>query len=99
VIVFGVLAKAIMSSSLADHLPPAKPEPTVRQIGDQLMTRYILPLEVIGLLLTAAAIGAVIIAMKDLGKGQLGGPRIKAHQAAPPPQLDSATPKPEEARS
>ena len=29
------------------------------------MTQYVLPLEVIGLLLTAALIGAVIIAMKE----------------------------------
>ncbi len=29
------------------------------------MTRYVLPLEVMGLLLTAAMIGAVIIAMRD----------------------------------
>jgi hypothetical protein len=29
------------------------------------MTKYILPLEVVGLLLTAALIGAVIIAMKE----------------------------------
>ena len=29
------------------------------------MTQYVLPLEVVGLLLTAALIGAVIIAMKD----------------------------------
>ena len=32
------------------------------------MTRYLLPLEVIGLLLTAALIGAVIIAMHDKAK-------------------------------
>ena len=29
------------------------------------MTKFVLPLEVIGLLLTAALIGAVIIAMKE----------------------------------
>jgi NADH-quinone oxidoreductase subunit J len=68
VIVFGVLAKAIMSSALAEHLPPDKPQPTVRAIGNALMTRYVLPLETIGLLLTAAAIGAVIIAMKDTSR-------------------------------
>jgi NADH-quinone oxidoreductase subunit J len=45
-------------------MPPA-PEATVKNIGDLLMTRYVLPLEVIGLLLTAALIGAVIIAMRD----------------------------------
>jgi NADH-quinone oxidoreductase subunit J len=44
---------------------PPPTEITVKQIGDALMTKYVLPLEVIGLLLTAALIGAVIIAMKD----------------------------------
>lgn len=37
----------------------------VKRIGQLLMTRYVLPLEVIALLLTAALIGAVIIAMKE----------------------------------
>jgi hypothetical protein len=32
------------------------------------MTSYVLPLEAIGLLLTAAAIGAVIIAMQEPGR-------------------------------
>jgi NADH-quinone oxidoreductase subunit J len=41
------------------------PVATVKNIGDLLMTQYVLPLEVIGLLLTAALIGAVIIAMKE----------------------------------
>ena len=39
---------------------PPKPEVTVKQIGDALMNRFVLPLEVVGLLLTAALIGAVI---------------------------------------
>jgi NADH-quinone oxidoreductase subunit J len=63
--VFGVLVWAIRSShSVTDALPPAT-QVSVRQIGDQLMTTYILPLQVVGLLLTAALIGAVIIAMKE----------------------------------
>jgi NADH:ubiquinone oxidoreductase subunit 6 (subunit J) len=40
-------------------------EATVQKIGFELMTRYVLPLEILGLLLTAAAIGAVIIAMQE----------------------------------
>jgi NADH-quinone oxidoreductase subunit J len=44
---------------------PPKPEVTVKQIGDALMNRFVLPLEVVGLLLTAALIGGVIIAMRD----------------------------------
>jgi NADH-quinone oxidoreductase subunit J len=65
VAVFGLLSAIILSSrALTRELPPP-PEPSVREIGEQLMTRYVLPLEVIGLLLTAALIGAVIIAMHE----------------------------------
>jgi NADH-quinone oxidoreductase subunit J len=35
------------------------------QIGMALMQRYVLPLEVIALMLTAAMIGAVLIALRD----------------------------------
>jgi NADH-quinone oxidoreductase subunit J len=64
-LVFGVLAWAIKHSG-ASQRPPADPAVvTVKQIGDALMTRFVLPLEVIGLLLTAALIGSVIIAMKE----------------------------------
>jgi NADH-quinone oxidoreductase subunit J len=43
----------------------SRPEATVKEIGTSLMTQFALPLEVIGLLLTAALVGAVTIAMKD----------------------------------
>ena len=64
-LVFGVLARAVMTSEIVMHEGPAKPEPTVRKIGMQLMTHYVLPLEATGLLLTAATIGAVIIALQE----------------------------------
>ena len=47
---------------------PAGTKVSVRQIGDRLMHEYVLPLEVMGLLLTAAMIGAVIIAMPEKRK-------------------------------
>ena len=65
VVVLGVLAWAISHSAVLKNPVPAKPEATVKAIGDVLMTKFVLPLEVIGLLLTAAMIGAVIIAMHD----------------------------------
>jgi NADH-quinone oxidoreductase subunit J len=37
----------------------------MQQIGLTLMQRYVLPLEVIGLMLTAAMIGAVVIALRE----------------------------------
>ena len=63
--VFGTLAWAIKNSFASDRPAPPQVEATVKQIGDALMTKFVLPLEVIGLLLTAALIGAVIIAMKE----------------------------------
>ncbi len=63
--VFGLLSGMILSSrAVARELRPP-PELAVRQIGEQLMNKYVLPLEAIGLLLTAALIGAVIIAMHE----------------------------------
>jgi NADH-quinone oxidoreductase subunit J len=56
VTVFGLLSAMILSSrAVTREIRPA-PEVTVRQIGEQLMNRYVLPLEVIG---------AVIIAMHE----------------------------------
>jgi NADH-quinone oxidoreductase subunit J len=61
--VFGVLAWAVLHSGF---VPAAvAPQPTIRQLGFALMDHYIFPLEVIGLMLTAALIGAVIVAMKE----------------------------------
>ena len=65
VAVLGVLAYAIAKSSVIQSAAPAQADVTVRQIGDALMNKFVLPLEDVGLLLTAALIGAVIIAMKE----------------------------------
>jgi NADH-quinone oxidoreductase subunit J len=63
--VLGILVFAIAKSSLIKGEAAAQPALTVRQIGEALMNKFVLPMEVIGLLLTAALIGAVIIAMKE----------------------------------
>lgn len=61
--VFSVLAWAICSSAVSTQQLPPQPDVTVQQIGVSLMHKYVLPLEIMGLLLTAALIGAVVIAM------------------------------------
>ena len=43
----------------------AAPAVTVHDIGVALVGRYVLPLEIVALLLTAATIGAVIVAMHE----------------------------------
>lgn len=63
--VFAVLGWAVLQT--APMLPRETPAPTVtvRQIGDALMSRYVLPLEIVAVLLTAALIGAVIVALHE----------------------------------
>jgi NADH-quinone oxidoreductase subunit J len=64
-VVFGVIAKAILSSSVTSSRDIPMSQTSVRQLGDALMTRFVLPLEVVGLLLTVALLGGVIIALRE----------------------------------
>ena len=64
--VFAVLARAVLTSTVIRSTaasPP--PHTTMLRIGLTLLQGYVLPLEVIGLMLTAAMIGAVILALRD----------------------------------
>jgi NADH-quinone oxidoreductase subunit J len=63
--VFALLAWAVLQSAASLPNAPAAPEVTVKDIGNALMTRYVLPLEIVAVLLTAALLGAVIIAMHE----------------------------------
>ena len=64
-VVFGILAWAIRHSAASQHTVLSQPEVSMRQVGNALMQRFALPLEIIGLLLTVALIGAVTIAMRE----------------------------------
>ena len=63
--VFAVLGWAVLTS--VNSIPQSNivPSVTVHDIGIALVTRYVLPLEIVALLLTAATIGAVIVAMHE----------------------------------
>ncbi len=60
----GSLVVAVVNRAGPGVVPP-KPVTTAKLIGQELMGRCVPPLEVTGLLLTAALIGAVLIAMKE----------------------------------
>lgn len=63
--VFGVLAGAVLSSRLA--ISPTAPAPTltVHSLGQQLMGPHAAALLIIGLLLTVALLGALVLASID----------------------------------
>jgi NADH-quinone oxidoreductase subunit J len=63
--VFVILGWAILTSSALPQTVAPAPQVTVKNVGDMLMTKYVLPLEIIALVLTLAMIGAVIIAFRE----------------------------------
>ncbi len=61
---FGCLTGAVLASSNIMHFPvPPAPALAVEPLGRKLVGEYVLPLEVLGLLLTAGVIGAVLMAV------------------------------------
>ena len=68
--VFAVLSWAVLNST--SSLPGDSPKPTVSvlEIGNALMGRYVLPLEIVAVLQTSALIGAVIVAKHEKGSAK-----------------------------
>ena len=65
---FAAMVWAILKSPSLIRQPAASVTLPVQRIGDQLLTTSVLPLEVVGLLLTAALIGAAVLAMREKGE-------------------------------
>ena len=63
--VFAILGWAVLQSAHALPNEAAIPAITVHDIGNALVGRYVLPLEIVALLLTAATIGAVMVALLE----------------------------------
>lgn len=65
VAVFGSLTWSILKTQSLAVVAPHIPALTVKRIGAALMTTYVWPLQCVGLLLTAALIGALILVMEE----------------------------------
>jgi NADH-quinone oxidoreductase subunit J len=63
--VFAVLGWAVLQSVRFVPQQSEVPAVTVHDIGDALVGPYVLPLEIVALLLTAATVGAVIVAIHE----------------------------------
>jgi NADH-quinone oxidoreductase subunit J len=67
--VFAGLIWAILKTASVSIAPPQiSAALTVKHIGDALMTDYVWPLQCVGLVLTAALIGALILVMEEKAK-------------------------------
>ena len=65
VAVFGGLMWMILKTSSVAVVAPEIRTLTVKRIGEALMTSYVWPLQCVGLLLTAALIGALVLVMEE----------------------------------
>ncbi|MFL6541576.1 MAG: NADH-quinone oxidoreductase subunit J [Chthoniobacterales bacterium] len=63
--VFAGLLWAILRSGQVAVTAPAIEPITVRRIGEILMTDYVWPLQCVGLVLTAALLGALVLVMEE----------------------------------
>jgi NADH-quinone oxidoreductase subunit J len=69
-LVVACLIWCVVGSPVLLHPPPQTVQAPVKRIGEQLMNQYVVPLETIGLLLTAALLGAVVIALREPPKSE-----------------------------
>jgi NADH-quinone oxidoreductase subunit J len=65
VAVFGGLTWAILKTQSVAVVAPHVRAITVKRIGEALMASYVWPLQCVGLLLTAALIGALVLVMEE----------------------------------
>ena len=63
--VFAGLTWAILRSSGLSAPAPTIAAVTVKRIGELLMTDYVWPLQCVGLILTAALVGAMVLVMEE----------------------------------
>jgi NADH-quinone oxidoreductase subunit J len=64
-LVFAGLLWTILNTDSLSIAPPQMEALTVKRIGEVLMTNYVWPLQCVGLLLTAALIGALVLVMEE----------------------------------
>jgi NADH-quinone oxidoreductase subunit J len=63
--VFAGLVWAILKSAKLSSAAQPLASLTVKQIGEALMTDYVWPLQCIGVILTAALVGALVLVMEE----------------------------------
>ena len=66
IIIAGLLWAVIRRDQLASMLPSGAAKTSVAEIGRELVSQWIVPFEAMAVLLTAALIGAVVIALEEI---------------------------------
>jgi NADH-quinone oxidoreductase subunit J len=64
--ILGVFVNAILGSGLNGPAPPATVQGDTLSLGNLLFTKYLLPFEIVSVLLLVAMVGVVLLSKKDL---------------------------------
>ena len=64
----GILVSVIFRTTSVQVMADKLPVGSAKEVGEAMMTTYVLPFEISSILLTAALIGAVVIAMEEVQK-------------------------------
>lgn len=68
VVVTGSLVWAVLRDVDLSRTIKVPPTGSVKQLGQELMSQYVVPLEILAILLTAVMIGAIVLAMEGAKK-------------------------------
>jgi NADH-quinone oxidoreductase subunit J len=63
-VLLGVMSGALLADFEDTHVDIAAPS-TTAQVSDSIFSQYLIPFEVVGMILLAALIGAIVVARKD----------------------------------
>jgi NADH-quinone oxidoreductase subunit J len=64
IVIAAILLNAVFATEFA-ATAPKEAAPAVRDLGRALMTSHVVPLEIIGVLLTVALLGAIVLALPE----------------------------------
>lgn len=64
--IVGIFLKSLRATNLGQNLPVTLREGTTRDLGKLLFTNYLLPFEIVSVLLLVAMVGVILLSKKDL---------------------------------
>ncbi|KIL40623.1 NADH:ubiquinone oxidoreductase subunit J [Gordoniibacillus kamchatkensis] len=65
IVLFGILFYVIQNATITPQSAPVDPKDNTLQIGQLLFNQYVIPFEIMSVLLTVAFIGAIVVAKRE----------------------------------
>lgn len=77
-VLFGLLSAAVLRARLPTETPQAGPEfGSPEAVGTAMFADYVLPFEIVSVLILAATVGAVVLAKRHIEQAPEAGPEVR----------------------